>query len=955
MVAKDGKTTDFTKDDGDDLGHEVHNINGIVGETPDKTAGLWKAAGDEGYEKAGYVLIGLSNNAKNDKLGKQELTKGVQDQYVYLMKVATPQIETKQAERTIHYVGVVHDDDDVTKAQVLKDPTTQNVTLTGTYYVDHSGKRVAIKNVEISGQTYHVIDDSKQASETWTASDLSGVTDKSNGNVSFDAVTTPDTIGKWNHFASLDKNNGKVAQGVTDWQKALTDGYLVYKQPTNYNIHYVDVTKSVIDGKTSGFTKNDGNDLGHEVTDINGYVDETPDKTADLWKTYADEGYALVSNPSGDQLGKQELTKDVQDQYVYLMKVATPQTETKTAERTIHYVGVVHDNDDVTKAQVLKDPITQNITLTGTYYTDHSGKRVNTKTVTVNGHEYDVVVEPTDDNPAKEIWKIDGKATGVSEDKGKYDFAKVDTPETIGSGKTQWKHQSNLDKKNGIVSVDPNNKEWKTNKTTKLPDGYVVYKQHAKYNIHYIDVNGVEDKTTYDPTDGQELTDHKVENVGNGKDLTTTPVATGLWSKEDYEKAGYVLVGLSDNAKNDKLGKQTITIGVQDQYVYLKHAVKTITHETPKDDVPKDKDGKPAVDPKDLHKEFNRNIYYKAITADGKTLKAVTKQHAEFNGSIDVDVVTGKTTIAETIKVDGKDVKVATKEPGKITWDKPNATFDAIDQPTITLNTGDKYATSADMVGTWNLISGKAAEIKLTPSSDNPVDETLVYNKQVPTPPAGGGDDHDPGTPGDRNPGGDDNPTPGKPGNPEKPEGEKGKTPEPKKPGDKKDNTKKPEVKKPKTKKTEKSKKPQTKKSKTKTEKSKKSETKKSKTKTTKSKKSQTKAKTHNERALADGRYSKLNAETGAIAPHAQRERALADGTYDPLHSETALADGKYQNNSPKNALGTGQGANGNGEQTNQLPQTGEKENFASIIGAVLASMAGLLGLAVTDKKKKHE
>ena len=98
-----------------------------------------------------------------------------------------------------------------------------------------------------------------------------------------------------------------------------------------------------------------------------------------------------------------------------------------------------------------------------------------------------------------------------------------------------------------------------------------------------------------------------------------------------------------------------------------------------------------------------------------------------------------------------------------------------------------------------------------------------------------------------------------------------------------------------------------------------------------------------------------MNAETGAIAPHAQRERALADGTYDPLHSETALADGKYQNNSPKNALGTGQGANGNGEQTNQLPQTGEKENFASIIGAVLASMAGLLGLAVTDKKKKHE
>lgn len=116
----------------------------------------------------------------------------------------------------------------------------------------------------------------------------------------------------------------------------------------------------------------------------------------------------------------------------------------------------------------------------------------------------------------------------------------------------------------------------------------MVYKQKAQYNIHYIDVNGVENKTTYAPTDGHEFTDHLVPNVGDGKGIFVgdTPDATQkLWSPADYEKAGYVLVGLSDNAKGDLLGKQTLTKGVQDQYVYLKHAITPSTDKTPKEDV----------------------------------------------------------------------------------------------------------------------------------------------------------------------------------------------------------------------------------------------------------------------------------------------------------------------------------------------------------------------------------
>ena len=157
------------------------------------------------------------------------------------------------------------------------------------------------------------------------------------------------------------------------------------------------------------------------------------------------------------------------------MRVANKQTETKQAERTIHYVGIVNDSDDVTQGQELKEPTTQKVTLTGTYYTDHDGNRVNTKTVTINGQQYDVVVEPTAENPAKETWIIDGEHSGVTENNGKYEFAKADTPDTIGESNDQWQHKVTLDKNTGVVAVDPTGMEWPKNNT--LPDGYVVYMQ----------------------------------------------------------------------------------------------------------------------------------------------------------------------------------------------------------------------------------------------------------------------------------------------------------------------------------------------------------------------------------------------------------------------------------------------------------------------------------------------
>ncbi|MBB1110246.1 YSIRK-type signal peptide-containing protein [Limosilactobacillus sp. pH52_RY] len=463
---------------------------------------------------------------------------------------------------------------------------------------------------------------------------------------------------------------------------------------------------------------------------------------ADVLKAYTDNGYVLVSSDPDD------LTYELEDVYdnnrnlqhkkrvVKLVHRAVAHTDTKTANRTIHYVANSEDGKQ------LQDDTTQNVTLTSsTYYTDAvTGNRVNAKQ-DANG---DWIVDTANTDPVPAItWTVNAdKSTGLTTDNK--NFAAITTPETItldaaeaakrGTDGGAWYLVST--DKNGEVSYgDPTSDTWKSDTPNKIADGYLVYKQKAQYNIHYIDVNGVEDKTTYAPTDGHELTDRLVQNVGEGKGIfvgDTPDVTNKLWSPADYEKAGYVLVGLSDNAKGDLLGKQTLTHGVQDQYVYLKHAVKTITPNTPVDEVPKDPEGNPIVDPSDLHKEFHRTIFYKANTTDGQTLMGQTDQKTEFNGTIAYDVVTGKTTTPETVKdVNGKDVQVATLKDGTISWDKPNDKFSAINQPTIELKKGDKYATSDDMIGTWYLVDGEAGEVDLTPASKNPDDKTLIYKQKA--------------------------------------------------------------------------------------------------------------------------------------------------------------------------------------------------------------------------------
>lgn len=162
----------------------------------------------------------------------------------------------------------------------------------------------------------------------------------------------------------------------------------------------------------------------------------------------------------------------------------------------------------------------------------------------------------------------------------------------------------------------------------------------------------------------------------------------------------------------------------------MKHAVKDITPNTPVDDVPKDPDGKRAVDPSDLHKEFTRNITFVADNDAKSPLKDAVPQKVTFDGHVYVDMVTGKTTTSETVKnVKGNDVQVATTKAGNIEWNHDTQTMDEVVQKYVTISKGDKYATSANMVGTWHWISGVADEITLRPTSTNPEDLVLVYEK----------------------------------------------------------------------------------------------------------------------------------------------------------------------------------------------------------------------------------
>ena len=709
-VSGSNKTSDFVPDDGNEFTpHEVKNVNGDVDDTPNATSKLWGAHTDSnsGYGDLGYVAVGISTNATNGKLANQELTEGVQDQYVYLKHKAVeitsktpnppknssvdPKDLTKSAERIIHYVT----EKDKTP---LLDDTTQKITFEGTAYVDAvTGANVKTEDGTdaLTGQKV-LIATTTPGKITWTVTAGDGSTVQDNKG-SFNQVTKPvitdgKLAGTWT-VTDATANNAK--QDDTDLDPASSDFdphrevTLEYTKDVNADIIYIDDTDSrILIPKAS-----DTDEHGKPGQDVHFAQDPQTNIT-----NFESQGYILVR----DDYGTGQKYGDTDSHYeIHFVHGVDKKVEHKSSIRIIHYV--TQDGD-----QVLLDPTNQDaVTFTKTTYTD----KVTHKTVGIKQVQdaEGNTVEASDNTETTPTWVVDGN------DK----FAQVTKPEiTNGKLAGKWLVTSdtadNAPEFSAPLPSDPNFKE--------------VYEATLKYVQN---VNA--DITYWDVTDGMA---HKVQ-MGNTDNASDPEGRTGNvinFNNNDkrisnYEGQNYVFVG-TDYARGDKYGKEDSHFNV-----YFRHAVTEITPNTPAGEVPKNPDGTPIVNPEDLHKEFNRTIFYKANTADGATLMDSTKQHVEFNGTVLIDMVTGRVTTLETVKdVNGKDVQVATANQtdfnqNAIKWDHASQNMKGIVQKYITLDKGNKYATSNDMIGTWHWISGKADSITLTPDSKNPDDLTLVYVK----------------------------------------------------------------------------------------------------------------------------------------------------------------------------------------------------------------------------------
>ncbi len=627
-VTGSDKTSGYTPSDGvEKTAWLISNIGSgkYAGDPTDASADLTNRAS---LFQNDYVIVESS-----PKLGQQTVEPNMKDQYVYLARKTVKRTESKVITRLIHYVAKS------VNGQSLKANQAQQVTLTGTYYVDSKNNRVhaselkdAQGNVrkDNNGHIIYIVTNGTPQ-ETWSIKNDPAnhdVTVNTEDNQKFDfaeakgseapATITAEDGGVWYYVGQQDNRSYTFDPAKSNEQRVtLTPIYLIYKQKAQYGIHYIDV--NAVKGKNT-YEPTDGQELtDHQISNIGeqGYVGDTPNVSSQLWN-YGQAGYVLVSvsaNAQNDQLGKQTLINGIQDQYVYLVHKAIEHDEAKTATRTIHYVA----NDQAGKH--LQDDTVQTVTLNGVYYTDEvTGGQVHAKKFNDT-----LIVDSSRNEPAVETWTVDSATTGDLTTDNK-SFKAVAGPTTITLNDKEAKDRqvnsgdwylTNPDSIDPVSFGDPSSISWTTNKPNELPAGYLIYKQKAQYNIHYIDVNGI-DKGTYEPTDGQNLTDHQISNIGDHDYVGDTPDASGqLW---DYGKAGYVLVNVSDNAKNGQLGKQTLTTGVQDQYVYLKHGLETKT----------------------TSKKVNETIHY--VYQDGsKAHDDYVAAPLSFTHTVVLDKVTGKT------------------------------------------------------------------------------------------------------------------------------------------------------------------------------------------------------------------------------------------------------------------------------------------------------------------------
>ena len=455
------------------------------------------------------------------------------------------------------------------------------------------------------------------------------------------------------------------------------------------------------------------------------------DKTWRTWQAVADDrtGYSFshvelgemaaddtLASGTNDRREKGSFTLLPQQVNFYYLETAEPQTEEKTVTRVVHYV------ENNKNGQALKDPVTQKVTLTGTYYV-RDGKRVNVTPQTKNGKTIYVVNESA--TTPTETWAIKGgtdhDASVNNDNNQQFDFNQVtgdvEAPDSLdpdGQVAHTWYQSSTQNNK--LQTIDPNKLTFDKNGNATLDPVYLIYQQKGQYDIHYIDL-----------TTDTELTNLEIAHIGDGQYAgTKTDASADIANRAKSLKGKYVIVKQSAN-----LGKQVVNPDMQDQYVYLRHAVKQVTSTTPQTDVPTDGHGHAAVDPAQLTKTATRTIHY--VTQDEhKQLLDDTTQNITFNGSVYVDVVTGQLAKPETVTdVHGNKVQVATTTPDTITWTAKDGknSFDPVTKNQIT---------NGKQAGTWTVTSTTANNApKLTvptPSSKewkDTYDATLEYRQNV--------------------------------------------------------------------------------------------------------------------------------------------------------------------------------------------------------------------------------
>ncbi|WP_288659292.1 hypothetical protein, partial [uncultured Limosilactobacillus sp.] len=515
--------TNLTPTSGTDLGHAIPNITGYVGDTPDRTEQLWN------YQDQ-YVLVGLSPNAKNDQLAKQTLTKGVADQYVYLVRKAKVQHETKKATRTIHYVA-----NDI-HGENLQGDVTQQVTLTGTYYVDATAPNKRVNAEEL----------------------------KINGVVQKDA-------------------DGNLIYVVTSGNAKET--WTIKNDPNNH-----DVTTNTSDNQKFDFAKAEGNEAPTNITVSEDWSHNHNNVAMGNW-VYVDSSHNKDYSFSPNETTKQTITLD--SIYLIYKQQVNQVTETKKVSREIHY----YENE--AGGHELTTPVTQQATVTGTYYVDTNGNRVNAVplmdaqgNVQKDSQGKDIYV--ITDGTAPEKWTTGGHSKDVTEDNQKYHFDKAtlengeyydsfNDPTYRTDAKYDWYYVNDNNGTNKEAMFDPvkgENVTWDVDKKNgKLPNIDLIYKQKGQYNIHYIDVTGSTKTTEYTPDDGILLpdADWEIANIGQGKFAgDSTDASSDIADRQDKFKDKYVEVQEDPN-----LGKLTIEPNMKDQYVYLVRKAK-VQHETKK-------------------------------------------------------------------------------------------------------------------------------------------------------------------------------------------------------------------------------------------------------------------------------------------------------------------------------------------------------------------------------------